>query len=180
MFFNTHTDRPIHIWSGNVTYLLWQRKPLPHIKHIQIHLNTSQKMINKGDIKTLYQPYGRASAMPPTKGHSTSIWDMNSYTWMFSLLRDNSYRFMKLKLQTSSGDYFVWHFVFYFHSTWFLSILAEFGWFCWCDFGRTDFWRVKRRQMRLSWKFSLLNRYFSTTVLYQFFPTRQYVTSSLI
>ena len=27
----------------------------------------------------------------------------------------------------------------------FLSILAEFGRFCWCDFGRTDFWRVKRR-----------------------------------
>ena len=35
------------------------------------------------------------------------------------------------------------------------------------DFGRIDFWRVKRRQMRLSWKFSLLNRYFSTTLLYQ-------------
>ena len=49
----------------------------------------------------------------------------------------------------------------------FLSILAEFGRFCWCDFGRIDFWRVKGRQMRLSWKFSLLNRYFSTTLLYQ-------------
>ena len=60
----------------------------------------------------------------------------------------------------------------------FLSILAEFGRFCWCDFGRIDFWRVKRRQMRLSWKFSLLTRYFSTTLLYQFFSTRQYVTSS--
>ena len=54
----------------------------------------------------------------------------------------------------------------------FLSILAEFGRFCWCDFGRIDFWRVKRRQMRLSWKFSLLTRYFSTTLLYQIFFIR--------
>ena len=46
--------------------------------------------------------------------------------------------------------------------------------FCWCDFGRIDFWRVKRRQMRLSWKFSLLNRYFSTTLLYQFFFDRTF------
>ncbi len=51
----------------------------------------------------------------------------------------------------------------------FASILAGFGRFCWCNFGRIDFWRVKRRQMRLPWKFSLLTRYFSTTLLYQFF-----------
>ncbi len=88
---------------------------------------------------------------------------------MFSVLRDNYYRFMKFHLQTSFRDYFVSHFDLCFHSTWFLSILAEFGRFCWCDFGRIDFWRVKRCQMRLSWKFSLLNRYFSTTLLYQFF-----------
>ncbi len=56
----------------------------------------------------------------------------------------------------------------------FLSILAVFGWIYWCDFGRTDFWKVKRRQMRLSWKFSLLNRYFSTTLLYQFFFDRTF------
>ena len=105
--------------------------------------------------------------MPPPRGIPRRYGDTNLYTWLFSLLKDNSYSFMKLKLQTSSGDYFVWHFVFCFHSTWFLSILAEFGRFCWCDFGRIDFWRVKRRQMRLSWKFSLINRYFSTTLLYQ-------------
>ncbi len=70
--------------------------------------------------------------------------------------------------------------ILFFHA-YFLKHFGWFGRFCWCDFGRTDFWRVKRRQngqMRLSWKFSLLNRYFSTTLLYQFFSTRQYVTSS--
>ena len=52
--------------------------------------------------------------------------------------------------------------------------MAEFGRFFFNDFGRIDFWRVKRRQMRLSWKFSLLNRYFSTTLLYQFFFDRTF------
>ena len=37
------------------------------------------------------------------------------------------------------------------------------------DFGVIDFWRVKRSQLRFSRKFSLPNRYFCTTLLYQFF-----------
>ena len=55
--------------------------------------------------------------------------------------------------------------ILFFHA-YFLKHFGWFGRFCWCDFGRTDFWRVKRRQMRLSWKFSLLNRYFSFMLLF--------------
>ena len=41
--------------------------------------------------------------------------------------------------------------------------------FFWNDFGRIVFWRVRWRPMSFSRKFSLLNRYFCTTLLYQFF-----------
>ena len=61
--------------------------------------------------------------MPPAGGIPPRYGDTNLYTWLFSLLKDNSYSFMKLKFQTNSGDYFSWHFDICFHSTWHLHCL---------------------------------------------------------
>ena len=61
--------------------------------------------------------------MPPPRGIPRRYGDTNLYTWLFSLLKDNSYSFMKLKFQTNSGDYFSWHFDICFHSTWHLHCL---------------------------------------------------------
>ena len=61
--------------------------------------------------------------MPPAGGIPRRYGDTNLYTWLFSLLKDNSYSFMKLKFQTNSGDYFSWHFDICFHSTWHLHCL---------------------------------------------------------
>ena len=105
--------------------------------------------------------------MPPPRGIPRRYGDTNLYTWLFSLLRDN---FLQI-YQTQIIDNFYWIFcltfcfLFSFH-----MILKHFGWI-WpillMRFWHNRFLKGQTTSDGTEIFFSLLSRYFSTTLLYQ-------------